>query len=96
MLCAPRWMRLLSKAWLPFVSVIEQSGIELDHSLDRAAAHCAELLAASEHDAIAFGSVISLRFVDRAFKSAYLARVLFRGEELDLPLAVLSEQRFHF
>ena len=38
MLCAPRWMRLLSKAWLPFVSVIEQSGIELDHSLDRAAA----------------------------------------------------------
>ena len=53
------------------------------------------MICARKHDAINLGAIVTLRFVDRAFKSTDLANVLFLGKHSLLVLQLFAEERFH-
>src|SRR5437899_2888477 len=89
----PLWKLTSSVFRLPF----SDSGVHVDHPLDRPAADGAEGdVVAREHDAIFLGPIVALRFVESAFERPDSAGIFVGGEELLLRPFLFNEEGVHF
>src|SRR5439155_26172014 len=70
-------------------------GIQLNDALDRATAHCAEVVCTRKHDAVYFRAVVALRFVNSAFKRARVAPVFLPRKQSLLEFQLLAKERLH-
>src|SRR6266550_5397388 len=71
------------------------SGIKSYYSLDRAAAYGAKMVCAREHDAINFRTIVTFRFVYRAFEGADAPGIFFFREQRLFVRQLFTKERFH-